>query len=39
MTSLLEITLPAVTLRRTEDIIFVNKLRENYLVLRLYNGL
>ena len=36
MTSLLEITLPAVTLRRTEDVIFVNKLRENYLVLRLY---
>ena len=36
MTSLLEITLPAVTLRRTEDFIFVNKLRENYLVLRLY---
>ena len=36
MTSLLEITLQAVTLRRTEDIIFVNKLRENYLVLQLY---
>ena len=36
MTSLLEITLPAVTLRRTEDFVFVNKLREKYLVLRLY---
>ena len=29
-------TLPAVTLRRNEDLMFVNKLRENYLVLRLY---
>jgi len=36
MISLFENTLPALTLRRTEDIIFVNKLRENYLVQQLY---